>query len=773
MTSIGSGKIVVLLLGVGLLFWPASGIRAQSGDIEPNDSPGQAITIQLPFFTILGQISNPQDVDYFKFAGQAGKDLIVWVSINESQSDLLPAVALYDASARLVAYNTQEWNLAEGRRSRDAILYIKLPKTGNYFVMVASKARFLPDDEEPEGTEGSYSLNLIPYFDGDYIGDANEPNDTRAEATEISIPHESFGTNLLYFGDVDWYRFVAHRGTPLTIDIDAREMSSQPGWDMIADVAVGLFDAGGRLLQSAAPAADPDTGFPQDPAMEFFAPYDGVYYLAVTSSVDTGFGQAFSSPAFVADPVVSSAAHRIGWYSLKIRNVHRLLFPQIATGSFGSVYFATSILLLNPTAETASGRVDFFAPDGSPLQVALKSSAESATSYWFHIPPKGSTVLTTDGGGPGSTGYAKVVATGPVGGSAVFAEYAENGDLLTEAAVGSAEPMDFFVFPVDVSPGYNTGIAVANPRSDGAASLYFKLLNTAGETLATRSLTLGPGHQIATFVSGPGQLFPDVSNFRGSLQVLSDTPLPAVALRSTSRTLTTLPAAPMNQTYQPATFYFPHIVVGNSWSRYQTSILITNPGYFPVSGTIRFVRSDGAPMPIRIGTGTTDRYEFRIGAQGSFFLESSPDQDYQTGYAVIQSEHAVGAAVIFSQFDADSGMLLTEVGIPAASLNRHFLLFVEFQQGYNTGIAVANIHPAPAQLQLSLHPDASGGPDWTEPLSIQPEGHSAALISGTGQLFPAFEGAGTLEVISSQVIPAVALRVTARTLTALPVVPLP
>ncbi|MFH1573937.1 MAG: hypothetical protein ABIG68_08125, partial [Acidobacteriota bacterium] len=68
-----------LLSLIALLVVGATGAWAQGGDIEPNNSPGQASPVRLPFFTVFGQVSSPQDVDYYRFTGEAGKELIIWL----------------------------------------------------------------------------------------------------------------------------------------------------------------------------------------------------------------------------------------------------------------------------------------------------------------------------------------------------------------------------------------------------------------------------------------------------------------------------------------------------------------------------------------------------------------------------------------------------------------------------------------------------------------------------------------------------------------------
>jgi hypothetical protein len=752
-----------------LLLLPIPQAFAQVDDPEPNDTPSNAINIVTPYFAAHGSISHTTDRDYYSFWGEEGQVTTIWVQVSGLDSDLVPALALYDSTDTLIAYNYQEWNMNQGGNNGDPILYLKLPKDGRYYAVVSSASNF--GGKYVHGTEtGAYVFELRPRFGLAYL-DPNEPNDTRVDATAVTVPYKSERTNLLYFGDVDWYQFHADRGEILSIDIDALEMQGSAGWDLIVDAHILVFDEAGLLLSDVVQEVDPDTGYTEDPAVSFQALETGTYYVAVTTALNMDLTGPYNNPDFLDDPEVSSAARRIGDYGLTIRRVNELYFPQIANGSFGSVYFTTTIILINPSNEAVAGTVSFYGSGGVEMETNFEGSSEPLTSNRFNIPAKASFVMKSDGTGPGMTGYAKIVATGPVGGSAVFSEHAAEGTLITEAAVGASTLTEFFTFPVDVTEGFNTGIAIANPIAAEDVLLYIKLLNLAGETVATRDITLAAGNQMAIYVSGPGQLFPGIVDFRGSLQVFADAAVPAVALRSTSRTMTTLPPVEINQSFQESHFYFPQVVVGTSESYYRTTIILTNPGYFPISGQVQFRQSDGNPMNIQIGPNKDHMHGFTIPPQGTVFMESAPTEEYTTGYATLTASHAVGAAVIFSQYDSDNGDILTEVGVPDAPLAENFLVFVQHDDGYNTGVAIANVNQTVSEFEYLLRNHSE--PLQSGPFSLEAGEHSAELISGTNQIFPDFVGSGTLEVSSTRPIPAVALRLTAKTMTAVPVLPIP
>ena len=746
---------------------------AQVGDKEPNDSTGQASQLVSPAGTVHGEISTMQDVDFYKYTGTAGSEMIFFL---RPGNGLDPILAFYTSGGHLLAYNDKEINYNTGGPAKDAVLYLKIPASGVYYVSVSSEERFRNSPEG--GTIGTYSLSVWPRTFWSQIPDIYEPNDTRATATDVAIPFESNGAKLDFFGDIDWYLIQAKAGERISVDIESLEPESHPDWLMTVMPRLGVFDETGRLLQEARSGTDPDNGYQGDPAIYFDVPYDGSYFIAVAAGPDDRYGSVFSNDDFLADPYISSAENLIGSYQVRMRSIRRLFFPQIANGSFGSIYFRTSVVLVNAGDTEAVGHISFFNADGTEMEISPPSSGMPPGIVYFRIPAKGSFVFETDGNGPGTSGYAEVAVSSGVGGSAIFTEYGSGGTLITEAAVAASELLDFCVFPVDVTGDFNTGVAIANPGS-GDVNVYLNLLDLSGNPVAARSVPLAAGRQMAVYVSGIGQLFPSLRNFRGSVQVLADAPVPAVALRSSSRTLTTFPAVPLNQDYNPVTLTFPQMVVGPTSGSYRSTIVLTNPGYFPASGTltlsgrIQFRRPDGSlltPRPDSPAGGVS--YDFTVQALGALFLESVPADSLVSGYAVLTANHGIGGVVIFSLYDA-AGALITEAAVPPAPTSEDFLIFAQADGIYNTGIALANTGPDQSELCYVLRSDEDpGNAVQTEPSGMAPGLHAAEMIAGENQLFPAFSGTGTLEVRSSRAIPAVALRLTAKTMTAVPVMPI-
>jgi hypothetical protein len=762
-------RLSIVLAAIFLL-----GTCAWAQDIEPNDTPGNATPLALPYMSGGGRIGGPVDVDYYKFNLRAGQEVTIWVQTASLGSDLSAVVALYNSEGHLLAYNDKEFNLGYNAYQGDPILYIKVPETGLYYAAVTSVQNFYQHPVQDAITDGPYWISLFTIFDTVQTGDRYEPNDTRAAAKPITLPFDTYGAHLIYFGDMDWYQFTAKKGERVTLDVDALEHKGEQGWDLVAKTKIGLFDDSGKLLAESTADKDPDSGFMLDPTLTYSIVRDGKYYVAVTSARDPNFTTAFKDGQFLTSPGLSSTKNDIGYYELHVHASHDLWFPQIANGSFGGVYFTTSLLLVNYSSLQASGHVEFYNSDGSPMLSTFVPGQEPSNSAFFSIPPHGNWVVKTDGAGSGTSGYAILRSSVRIGGSVVFSQHDSGGALMTEAGVPAATGMDFFTFPVDVTGGFNTGVAVANLGNDRTVNLFCKLLNQGGQTVQTRTVSLEPGKHMATFVSGAGQLFPSVTNFRGSLQIFADSPVPAVALRSSENTLTTLPATNMNQASQAVALYFPQVVAGRGNETYRSTIILTNPGYFPTTGTIRFNLSNGGPMALDVEGRVAATHSFTVPPLGTVFLESTAPAELETGYAVLTADHGVGGVIIYSQYSAATGKLQTEVGVGAATPYSKFCLFAESEGEYNTGIAVANISTTSSELDYSLRPASESAETLNkENVTFAPGTQQAVLIAGKGQIFPAFEGNGNLEVTASSAVPAVALRITATSMTALPVIPIP
>src|SRR5580658_5247668 len=102
----------------------------ESADREPNDTPEEAVEVFTPAI-LVGAISKPGDVDYYKVTVKAGDQLVFENGAAMLGSALQPVVGIYDADQALV----KEYGL-EGGRSAQYFAH-RFDKAGAYYVKIA------------------------------------------------------------------------------------------------------------------------------------------------------------------------------------------------------------------------------------------------------------------------------------------------------------------------------------------------------------------------------------------------------------------------------------------------------------------------------------------------------------------------------------------------------------------------------------------------------------------------------------------------------------
>ena len=214
-----------------------------------------------------------------------------------------------------------------------------------------------------------------------------------------------------------------------------------------------------------------------------------------------------------------------------------LYFAQFGDGEGVS----STLILVNPLEETATGTVKLMDGDGNPLQVAINGVVEEG-SFEFEIAGRGVGFYATDGAGELVRGWVEVEADLPLGGTILFA----GG--FGVAGVGGVEAMARFLVPIesDAVGQIQTGVALANPNSS-PLEVTLALRDGEGELVAggSASLNLAPQGQLARF---PEEIFQDIdlSNFRGTLEASAELPLVGMAIRVSPSEFATLPVTRMN-----------------------------------------------------------------------------------------------------------------------------------------------------------------------------------------------------------------------------------
>jgi hypothetical protein len=271
-------------------------------------------------------------------------------------------------------------------------------------------------------------------------------------------------------------------------------------------------------------------------------------------------------------------------------------FPQVADGGG----FTTTIVLMNTSAASESGKLNVFDDNGNPLSVGQGASVAGST-FAYSIAPGGTFVMTTNGASPvAGVGSIQVLPdtgkSAPIG-SAIFS-LSRPGLLVSESGVpGTVTTTHARIF-VDESSGHDSGLAIAAPDATGSSTVLqaFQLDGSTPAGNGPVTLTLsGNGHKAAfadEFISG----LP--AGFTGVLDISSATPFSAVTLRSTQNQrgdflLTTFPVADINQT-APTPIIFPHIADGGGFT---TEFILLNPSG-PSTTSLRFLGDSGTPLPI-------------------------------------------------------------------------------------------------------------------------------------------------------------------------------
>ena len=238
-------------------------------------------------------------------------------------------------------------------------------------------------------------------------------------------------------------------------------------------------------------------------------------------------------------------------------------YPHVVDGVQGSVIWKTTILLTNPAAGTASGTITFTQDNpnllsaGSPFTLSLTDQNNATTTgstFPFSIPANGTLKLVSSGGAQFGSGFATVSSdTGTVNGTAIFSEFDSSGNLIGEAGVPSAPAVPRQAIFVDTISDYKIGVAYANPNSN-AANITLRLLNSSAVAVVpTVGRVLGPGNHTAAFTFEKS-MFPTAPNIAGTLQITSDSPLAAIALRfdPSLAKFTTLPPVTLASLINPA-----------------------------------------------------------------------------------------------------------------------------------------------------------------------------------------------------------------------------
>ena len=219
---------------------------------------------------------------------------------------------------------------------------------------------------------------------------------------------------------------------------------------------------------------------------------------------------------------------------------NELIFPHMANGVFTGGRFSVALIVVNQTNAPLAGQVSFFRSEGTPFVLTL-TDGSSGSDFPFTAPPGGSVFIRTDGLGELAAGYARLSATGPVGGVLLFTAVDESGQILTEAGVGDSPTGTRFSAPVIFERQVvETGVALANVNSE-SVEVSLTLKDREGIEIATETVILSPGEQLPRFVSEFFDILTARPDFSGVIEMSATLPISVIALEQQDILLTTFP----------------------------------------------------------------------------------------------------------------------------------------------------------------------------------------------------------------------------------------
>ncbi len=218
--------------------------------------------------------------------------------------------------------------------------------------------------------------------------------------------------------------------------------------------------------------------------------------------------------------------------------------PQVANGfqAESNIGVKTTFVLFNPGTEPARVTLELTNAGGNAFPVTL-DDGQSGNQFTFSLGARATRFVSTNGTGPVTTGAARVGSTVPLGVSAIFRLVNGEGGIITETGVGDSPVHTRLTLPVDLTSGFNTGVALFN-NNGAPASVRFQLIDRNGNIIgqtpdAQQYVVL---NQEAKYIT---EMFSGITNIQGQLAITSTLPIAAVTLRQGSggSPMTTMPVS--------------------------------------------------------------------------------------------------------------------------------------------------------------------------------------------------------------------------------------
>lgn len=525
-------------------------------ETEPNDDFDNPDALEIGQ-TARGTIDPDFDADVWRFEGTAGQNIVIDVDAESLDSVLDSFLVLYlDQDLNENGFPDEIGFNDDFGESFDSRLEMTLPETGGYLIEIFDAF----DDGAPDfvyqmslslATNGSSQNSLglttaVPTLQGFNIYRSAAP---AAPQVDPADRVGTVGAGVTMFTDDSVQQSTSYRYVVSAV----YDQGESPASNQVEITTLGPTQAGPSFSA-----------------------------LTLRSTGD----QLTSLPAVLPPPPESP--------------VTKMIFPQVGDGVFGGLEIRTTFILINNTATAASGMIDLFNSDSTPMTVTIGN--QTASSFPFQVASQGVVRMVNSGSGQG-VGWAGVTMDQHLSGSAIFQRFTVGGqaatfssvrtttnasDPQTEVGVGPPRLRQQLTVFVNTRDPFNTGMALALPKVEESEqrgelkNVSTSLWRDDGQFIAFKQVQIPLGGHTALFVP---ELFPDlpatlgedpldINDFSGSLSISSGEFMAGLALRSAGARLTSIPTLPGRlNPFAPSTMVLAQNLAGTSpalrWTLHQ------------------------------------------------------------------------------------------------------------------------------------------------------------------------------------------------------------
>jgi virginiamycin B lyase len=372
----------------------------------------------------------------------------------------------------------------------------------------------------------------------------------------------------------------------------------------------------------------------------------------------------------------------------------------------------------------------------------------------FSIADRGVLSWVSPGGsGATVTGYARIQPSAnntTPSGFAVFS-FRQGGILVSEAAVPASPLVRSARIYAEINGPIKTGLAIAN-SNDEPAQVSFYFTDPDGLDFGKGTAVIAAREQIAAFLDAPP--FNGGASVSGTFTFSSNIPVSATALRGLHNErseflMTTLPLAGLSAP-TGETLVFPHFADGGGWS---TQVVLVNATDEVTRGTVYFLTQTGEQL---------ETIDYTLASRSSRSLALSRGATMRVGSARVTPapNNKTPSGLLILSFKRD-GVTVSEAGVPAVAAATAFRMYAEGSNSVYTGLAIANLSPDPASVNLELMTLAGAATGSLGTATIPGRGQTSTLlgqIQGFGNLVLPFQGLLRISTASQAGIAVTGLR---------------